>query len=243
MEKFQYRACLAIPGGIQGTSRERLYDELALHSLVKRRWRNKLVFFYKIVNRLQPDYLYSYLDIPFSRKLFTKIIISLYYKTTSNKNKIIQRNIFPYCKNEWNKLRIGIRNVKSVNIFKKSIVSGKKENSLLCIYDPIGVKLLTRLRLQLGHGFSDTINPMFPCGTEVETTEHFLLRCQFYSTQRLELFEYIEKVEPNFLSLSAKNQVLILLHGSRTNHSENLNQAILKNVISFLKASTRFDRS
>ena len=45
MEKVQYRTCLAITGGIQGTSRERLYDELGLHSLVKRRWRNKLVFF------------------------------------------------------------------------------------------------------------------------------------------------------------------------------------------------------
>ena len=29
----------------QVTSGERLYDELDLHSLVKRRWRNKLVFF------------------------------------------------------------------------------------------------------------------------------------------------------------------------------------------------------
>ena len=45
MKKVQYRAGLAITGGIQGTSRERLYDELALHLLVKRRWRNKLVFF------------------------------------------------------------------------------------------------------------------------------------------------------------------------------------------------------
>ena len=45
-EKLQYRACLAITGEIQGTSRERLYDELGLHSLVKRRWHNKLVFFY-----------------------------------------------------------------------------------------------------------------------------------------------------------------------------------------------------
>ena len=48
IEKVQYRACLAITGGIQGTSRERLYDELGLHSLVKRRWRNKLVFFIKL---------------------------------------------------------------------------------------------------------------------------------------------------------------------------------------------------
>ena len=62
MEKIQCRACLAITGGIQGTSRERLYDELGLHTLVKRRWRIKLVFFYKIVNRLLPYYLYSYLD-------------------------------------------------------------------------------------------------------------------------------------------------------------------------------------
>ena len=46
MEKVQCRTCLAITGGIQGTSRERLYYELGLHSLLKRRWRNKLVFFY-----------------------------------------------------------------------------------------------------------------------------------------------------------------------------------------------------
>ena len=35
-------------------------------------------------------------------------------------------------------------------------------------------------------------------------------------TERLELFEKIERVKPNFLSLSAKNQVLILLYHSRT---------------------------
>ena len=46
--KVQYRASLAITGGIQGTSREQLYDELGLNSLVKRRWPNKLVFFIKL---------------------------------------------------------------------------------------------------------------------------------------------------------------------------------------------------
>ena len=56
---------------------------------------------------------------------------------------------------------------------------------------------------------------MCACGTEIETTEYFLLRCQFYITQRLELFENLEivekleKVEPNFLSLYAKNDILI----------------------------------
>ena len=78
---------------------------------------------------------------------------------------------------------------------------------------------------------------MCACGTEVETTEHLLLRCHFYSTQRLQLFENLEKVDPNVLSLSAQNQVYILLYGSQTNNSK-----ILKNVISYVKASTLFDR-
>ena len=46
---------------MQGTSREKLYDELGLHSLSKRRWRNKLNFYYKILNEFLPNYLYSYL--------------------------------------------------------------------------------------------------------------------------------------------------------------------------------------
>ena len=58
LEKVQYRACLAITSSIKGTSRERLYNKLGLHSLITRRWRSKLIFFYKIVNGLLPEYLY-----------------------------------------------------------------------------------------------------------------------------------------------------------------------------------------
>ena len=88
---------------------------------------------------------------------------------------------------------------------KKKKKKKRKENSLFCIYDPLGVKFLTYLILQFsylnGHkfryGFSVTINPMYACRTEVETTERFLLHCHFYSTQSLEL-ENLEKVDPHF---------------------------------------------
>ena len=60
IEKVQYRTCLTITGAIQGASKEEIYDELGLHSLTNRRWRNKLIFFYKILNGLLPDYLHSY---------------------------------------------------------------------------------------------------------------------------------------------------------------------------------------
>ena len=68
-----------------------------------------------------------------------------------------------------------------------------------------------------------------------ETTEHLLLCCQFYSPQRLELFENLEKVDAQFLSLSAKNQVLILLYVSQANNSESLNQEVLKSNILHLR--------
>ena len=58
----------------------------------------------------------------------------------------------------------------------------KRENPIFSIYDLLGVKLLTRLRLQFSdlnedkfrHGFGDTINAVYLCKSKVETTEHFL---------------------------------------------------------------------
>ena len=47
IEKVQHRVYLAITGAIQGTSKAKLYDKLSLHSLIKRRWYNKLIFFTK----------------------------------------------------------------------------------------------------------------------------------------------------------------------------------------------------
>ena len=125
--------------GIQGASREWLYDELGLHSLVKRRWRKKLVFFYKIVNRLLPDYLYSYLDFPSQESYLLRSSSASIIRPLPTRTKSFKETFFPYCINEWNKLKVGIRNSKSINIFKKSIVSEKKkENLLFHIYDPLG---------------------------------------------------------------------------------------------------------
>ena len=66
------------------------------------------------------------------------------------------------------------------------IVTVKKENSLFSVYDPCGVKLLTRRRLQFSHlnehkfrhGFGDTtVSPMCGFNGENEDTKHFLWRC------------------------------------------------------------------
>ena len=104
IENVQYRACTAITGAIQGTSREYLYHELGLESLTDRRWNRKLVFFYKIVTSLSPQYLSRYLNLNNS---------SSYMPRSSNLNKIkgirsrteqFKYSFFPFCINKWNKV-------------------------------------------------------------------------------------------------------------------------------------------
>ena len=215
LEKVQYRACLAITGAIRGTSRTKLYDELGLYSLIKRRWCNKLTFLYKIVNGLLPRYLYSYLDFLSQINYSLRSVSASVIKPSLSRAKSFKNTFFPYCINEWNNLTVEIKNSKSVGAFKKLIKCEKKENSIFSIYDPLGIKLFNRLRIQFSnlnehkfrHGFGDTINAMCACGSEVETTEHFLLSCHLYSPQSLELFGNLEKIESGFLNLKVKEKV------------------------------------
>ena len=80
LKTFKYRARIATTGAIQGTSWERLYRELGLESLTDRRWIRKLVFFYKIVNGLSPQYLCRYLNLKNSSAYMTR-------SSNLNKNK------------------------------------------------------------------------------------------------------------------------------------------------------------
>ena len=113
----------------------------------------QISLFYKIVDRLLPDYLYSYLDFPSQESYLLRWSSASIISSLPTTTKSFKGTLFLYCMNEWDKRKVRIRNAKSINIFKKSIVSkkNKKKNWLFCIYDPLGVKLLTRLRLQFSH--------------------------------------------------------------------------------------------
>ena len=69
---------------------------------------------------------------------------------------------------------------------------------------------------------------MCTCGADVETTEHFLLHCHFYSTQRFELFNNLERAKVEFKILTDKDQVPFMLYNSKTNTSKNLIQILSK---------------
>ena len=83
---------------------------------------------------------------------------------------------------------------------------------------------------------------MCGCNAEIEKTVHFLLRCHFYSTQRFEFFNNINKVYLSFTQLGTKEQVNIMLYGNPTNKSNTLNEDIIKFLFNFLIKSGRFAR-
>ena len=59
LESLQYNAALAITGVIRGTSKEKLYNELGLESLQKRRWYEKLSFLYEVIANQSTSYLFN----------------------------------------------------------------------------------------------------------------------------------------------------------------------------------------
>ena len=70
------------------------------------------------------------------------------------------------------------------------------------IHDPLGLKLLTLLRVSFSHliehkfcnNFLDTTNPHCSCGIEIESTKHYLSRCPFNTQLRNIVFDNASNV-------------------------------------------------
>ena len=247
IESVQYNAALAITGAIKGTSRERLYHELGLESLRDRRWYRRLTYFFNIVSFNAPSYLSSLL--PVKQTSYDLARKNLFRNFTLHTD-YFKNSFFPYCVREWNKINPNLRNSPSLSVFKKGLLAfiRPKECSIYNIIDPYGLKLLTRLRVNLSHlrehkfrhNFLNTLNPLCSCMLETESTGHYLLRCPFYADVRKTLFDNIINTIGSISSLSNDKLIHLLLYGKEA-YSVEVNAAILKYTIVFLKSSERFD--
>ena len=91
------------------------------------------------------------------------------------------------------------------------------------------------------HNFNDTIDPFCLCGTnDIETSEHFLLRCPNYACLRLKLFDNLRNNNMLLLPFESRLIVQILLFGSE-NYDSTANKIIISSVIEFIIKSKRFE--
>ena len=247
-ESVQYKAALAITGAIQGTSREKIYEELGIESVKSRRLYKRLCCMYKIMIEKAPNYLINLIP-----KCVTTIrtrnnsIPTFYCRTDCSKY-----SFFPSTLNDWFSLDINIRNSDSISLFKSRLLSFIRpvQNKIYNIFDPEGLKFLTRLRVGLSHlnthrfchNFQDCLNPLCSCSLEIEDTTHYLLHCRHFSTQRANLMNNVKSVFQNFEFLSENNKKDLLLFGDSL-FDKNKNKVILEATLTFIKKSERFTGS
>ena len=115
-----------------------------------------------------------------------------------------KNSFFPSTLNDWFNLDINIRNSESISLFKCRLLSFicPFQNSIYNIFDPKGLKFLTRLRLGLSHlnahrfwhNFQDCLNPLCSCSLEPEDTSHYLLHCHRFSNHWADLMNSVKSV-------------------------------------------------
>ena len=173
--------------------------------------------------------------------------ISWYYSFYLQVIKVI-----PSALSDWFKLGQSIRNSDSISIFKNRLLSFIRpvQSSIFNVFYPIGIKLLTRLRLDFSHlnehrfrhNFKNCMNPLCSCSLEIEDTLHYLLHCHHFSVCRRDLLNSVKTVFNNFESLPENAKKSILLYGD-SSLDQNKNQIILQATINYIKASERFSES
>ena len=136
---------------------------------------------------------------------------------------VFKYSFFRYTVVEWNKLDADLKNAKSYTCFRNSLlkIGRSDQNSIFKIFNPLGIKLLTRLRFGLSHlnehrfrhDFMNCLNPLCSCMLEVESTTHFFLHCHFYDTFCQTLFDTVESIIQDTSNLSDNILVNLLMYG------------------------------
>ena len=139
------------------------------------------------------------------------------------KHNFFRNSFFPSALIEWNKLDLNIRNSESLNIFKKTLLNFIRPSgsTVFNCHDAKGVKLLTRLRIGLSHlrddkfehSFEDSLNPIYSCGNDIDTSAHFLLHYPNFSSKRSTFLNIIGSIDRNILRRSDSQVTETLFYG------------------------------
>ena len=245
----KYNTALTITSAIKGTSQMKLYYKLDLESLKFRRWFRKLCLFLKIMKHGLPEYLFKLISQSNHQcNTRTNEDIKIFYSRTD----VFKYSYFPATIVEWNKLDVTLRKSEFLPYFRNALlkIGRPTAKSIYNIHNPIGFKLLTRLRLDLSylnehkftHNFQDCINPLCTCSLEIEFLCHFFLYCHYYTNIRSTLFCELQPVDVNIEKFSDNEIVDSLPYGSPRFDTDQ-NHKILSSCISFILKSERLDGS
>ena len=237
LESVQRRGFKIITGGIVRTPTIHLYNEVGLETLKARRDRNVLLFFFKIINNMVPDYLR---DLKPEKSTPGRYMFR-------NKDEFVppewrlrtyQKSFLPFAVSLWNSLEEDTRTISNYELFKETLMGNVKDNPLFHLGTRQEQIIMARLRMRSsdlkGHLHSMKIieSSACSCGFKNEDESHFFLACPLYYRPRVTLLNALAHIAPL--------TVRTLLYGNATYEIEE-NKIIITETLRFIKESKRFD--
>ena len=135
-----------------------------------------------------------------------------------------KNSFFPLAVIKWTSLDHSIRKVGSFSAFKNNILKLIRliPNSIFNCENHTEIKLITRLRVGLNHfrkhkfehSFQDTLNSIWSCGFDVESTTQYVLNCLIYNDERLTLLNTIKNIDCRLLDVTETILIKTLLFGN-----------------------------
>ena len=95
----------------------------------------------------------------------------------------------------------------------------------------VGLSLLWEHKFK--HSFQDTVNPIYNCGKDIETSSHYLLYYPDNLQERMTLSKAVRCIAPNILDLNYTLVTEILLY-DKENLDDINNSSILVATIKYL---------
>ena len=247
VEKIQYQAALAVTGSWQGSSHSKLYEELGWESLSDRRWCRRIIQIQKIACSMSPSYLQIKLP-PHRRTLFDHNPRNTFHEIKCKSFRYMN-SFFPDAIRSWNNVITHFPNVPSIYSLKghiKSLICPKAK-STFGVHDPLGIRYLFQLRVDLSplrshqknHNFIDTPSGLCHCRLDIEDTKHFLFSCPSYTFPRTTLMINVMTILRRYNLNDFGNQTQLYLYG-HNDISDVDNRNIILATLKFIKETHRF---
>ena len=238
-KKIQYEAARIVTGLPRYASIESLLFETGWEHLSVRRERRKLALFYRIHNRITPAYLSDCLTPLVSTVSTYNLRNSSNYVTPATRLDSHLRSFFPSTIRLWNNLDIDLRNVPTIDSFKRKLKTNIEKPPS---YYNTGQRKLNIIHTRLRHRSSTLKADLFrvdlesdqqcSCGWPIEDSIHFFLECPLYQRQRS---MYIDTLDVT----GADDKITSIFFGSK-NICEMSNKNNFTKIHSYIQQSGRF---
>lgn len=246
LDKIQIEAAKVVTGAIKGTHHDALLAEVGWESLSKRRERQKLLLYHKMIHNKAPAYLCNIVP-PISGQdhaYNTRHAVGINYSIPQHRLEQYSQSFLPEAIRLFNKLPMHIKSIKDHSKFSTQILGKKMDKNDNFYHGNRAENVLhARLRMKCSSLKNDLFqlhvidSPTCLCGQAPETEEHYFLYCPLYANQRNCLMSSIRD-----LSVIQEENITtyVLLYGIKNGERET-NRRLVDIVHEFIKSTKRFD--